>query len=77
VDNFSVHLDPNLDGLTGYSFRVSAANVQGDTYFYNDDQRERRRPFQQFDRIEHARIAPLSLLGRVVTHVSGFSRVSH
>lgn len=37
VDNFSVHLDPNLDGLTGYSFRVSAANVQGDTYFYDDD----------------------------------------
>jgi hypothetical protein len=37
-DQFSVHLDPNLDGLTGYSFRVSAANVQGDTYFYNDDQ---------------------------------------
>lgn len=36
-DQFSVHLDPNLDGLTGYSFRVSAANVQGDTYFYNDD----------------------------------------
>jgi hypothetical protein len=37
-DQFSMHLDPNLDGLTGYSFRVSAANVQGDTYFYNDDQ---------------------------------------
>lgn len=37
-DQISVHLDPNLDGLTGYSFRVSAANVQGDTYFYNDDQ---------------------------------------
>lgn len=37
-DQFSVHLDPNLDGLTGYSFRVSAANVQGDTYFYGDDQ---------------------------------------
>jgi len=36
-DQFSVHLDPNLDGLTGYSFRVSAANVQGDTYFYSDD----------------------------------------
>ena len=36
-DQFSVHLDPNLDGLTGYSFRVSAANVQGDTYFYDDD----------------------------------------
>lgn len=36
-DQFSVHLDPNLDGLTGYSFRVSAANSQGDTYFYSDD----------------------------------------
>jgi Domain of unknown function (DUF5916) len=36
-DQFSVHLDPNLDGLTGYNFRVSAANVQGDLYFYNDD----------------------------------------
>ncbi|MDH3269873.1 MAG: carbohydrate binding family 9 domain-containing protein [Gemmatimonadota bacterium] len=37
-DQFSIHLDPNLDGLTGYSFRVSAANVQGDTYFHSDDQ---------------------------------------
>lgn len=37
-DQFSIHLDPNLDGLTGYSFRVSAGNVQGDTYFFNDDQ---------------------------------------
>lgn len=36
-DQFSIHLDPNLDGLTGYSFRVSAGNVQGDTYFFNDD----------------------------------------
>ena len=36
-DQFSIHLDPNLDGLTGYNFRVSAANVQGDTYFYDDD----------------------------------------
>ena len=36
-DQFSVHFDPNLDGLTGYSFRVSAANVQGDLYFYDDD----------------------------------------
>lgn len=35
-DQFSIHLDPNLDGLTGYSFRVSAANVQGDFYFYDD-----------------------------------------
>ncbi len=38
VDQFSVHLDPNLDGLTGYSFRVSAANVQADTYFFSDEQ---------------------------------------
>lgn len=37
-DQVSIHLDPNLDGLTGYSFRVSAANVQGDTYFYNDQE---------------------------------------
>lgn len=36
-DQFSVHLDPNRDGLTGYSFGVSASNVQGDLYFYNDD----------------------------------------
>ena len=36
-DQFSVHLDPNGDGLTGYSFGVSASNVQGDLYFYNDD----------------------------------------
>ncbi|MDX1389486.1 MAG: DUF5916 domain-containing protein, partial [Acidobacteriota bacterium] len=36
-DQFSVHLDPNLDGLTGYLFRVSAANVQGDSYMYDDD----------------------------------------
>jgi hypothetical protein len=37
-DQFSVHLDPNLDGLTGYRFAVSAANVQTDSYMYNDDQ---------------------------------------
>jgi len=37
-DSFSIHLDPNLDGLTGYMFGVSAANVQRDTYMYNDDQ---------------------------------------
>lgn len=36
-DQFSVSIDPNLDGLTGYNFGVSAANVQGDVYFYNDD----------------------------------------
>jgi hypothetical protein len=36
TDQFSVHFDPNRDGLTGYSFGVSAANVQGDVYFYDD-----------------------------------------
>ena len=38
VDQFSVHMDPNLDGLTGYRFAVSVANVQSDAYFYDDDQ---------------------------------------
>lgn len=37
-DSFSMHLDPNLDGLTGYMFGVSAANVQRDMYMFNDDQ---------------------------------------
>ena len=37
-DTFSMHLDPNLDGLTGYMFGVSAANVQRDMYMFNDDQ---------------------------------------
>jgi len=36
-DHFVAMLDPNLDGLTGYSFRVSAANVQSDMYLYEDD----------------------------------------
>jgi Domain of unknown function (DUF5916)/Carbohydrate family 9 binding domain-like len=36
-DIFAVQLDPNLDGLTGYIFAVSAANVQTDAYIYNDD----------------------------------------
>ncbi len=36
-DQFGVHLDPNLDGLTGYMFSVSAAGVQRDTYLYDDD----------------------------------------
>jgi hypothetical protein len=37
-DSFIAMFDPNLDGLTGYYFRVSAANVQSDTYLYDDDQ---------------------------------------
>ena len=36
-DQFAVMLDPNMDGLTGYGFAVSAANVQSDFYFYDDD----------------------------------------
>ena len=39
-DVFSVGLDPNLDGLTGYAFSVSAANVQSDQYLYEDDRRD-------------------------------------
>ena len=35
-DSFGIMLDPNLDGLTGYGFRVSAANVQSDFYFFDD-----------------------------------------
>ena len=37
-DSFSMHLDPNLDGLTGYMFGLSAANVQRDMYMFSDDQ---------------------------------------
>ncbi len=40
-DYFEVSLDPNNDRRTGYAFRVSAANVQGDAYLY-DDRREDR-----------------------------------
>jgi Domain of unknown function (DUF5916)/Carbohydrate family 9 binding domain-like len=39
-DAFTVMVDPNLDGLTGYSFRVSAANVQSDMYIYDDDNQD-------------------------------------
>jgi len=35
-DLFMFQLDPNLDGLTGYMFGVSAANVQSDIYLYNN-----------------------------------------
>lgn len=38
VDVFGVGLDPDRDGLTGYIFEVSAANVQSDSYVSNDDQ---------------------------------------
>ena len=36
-DDIGVGLDPDLDGLTGYIFQVSAANVQRDSYVYDDD----------------------------------------
>ena len=35
-DYFEVSLDPNNDRLTGFTFRVSAAGVQGDMYLFND-----------------------------------------
>lgn len=38
VDVFGFGLDPDRDGLTGYIFEVSVANVQSDTYISNDDQ---------------------------------------
>jgi hypothetical protein len=39
-DQFGVMFDPNLDGLTGYGFLVSAANVQTDMYLYDDDRQD-------------------------------------
>ena len=39
-DVFGTLFDPNLDGLTGYGFAVSAANVQSDHYFYDDVQQD-------------------------------------
>jgi hypothetical protein len=35
-DYFELSLDPNHDHLTGYRFRVSAANQQSDSYLYGD-----------------------------------------
>ncbi len=40
TDQFSVGIDPNRDGLTGYNFNVSAAGVQSDQYLYDDDKRD-------------------------------------
>src|SRR5690606_14118746 len=37
-DEFGIHLDPDVDGLTGYMFAVTAANVQRDAYLYDDGQ---------------------------------------
>ena len=40
-DFINVAFDPNFDRRTSYYFRVSAANVQFDKYFYNDSQQDR------------------------------------
>ncbi len=39
-DLFGVMFDPNLDGLTGYGFAVSAADVQSDMYLFDDVQQD-------------------------------------
>ncbi len=39
-DQFVALVDPNHDGLTGYAFGVSAANVQTDLYLYDDDRQD-------------------------------------
>jgi hypothetical protein len=40
-DYISVSLDPNRDRRTGYYFRVNAANVQIDQYYYDDQRMDR------------------------------------
>jgi hypothetical protein len=40
-DYLSVSLDPNRDRRTGYYFRVNAANVQVDQYYYDDQRLDR------------------------------------
>ncbi len=40
-DYVSVSLDPNRDRRTGYYFRVNAANVQVDQYYYDDQRMDR------------------------------------
>lgn len=40
-DFFEVAFDPNMDRRTGYVFRVSAANVQSDSYLYDDEKQDR------------------------------------
>jgi hypothetical protein len=40
ADYVEVAFDPNLDRRTGYLFKVSAANVQGDEYLYDDNRQD-------------------------------------
>ena len=39
-DYFEVMIDPNLDQLTAYRFRVTAGGVQTDRYLYEDDKED-------------------------------------
>lgn len=39
-DYFEVMIDPNLDQLTAYRFRVTAGGVQTDRYLYDDDKED-------------------------------------
>ncbi len=39
-DHFTLSLDPNRDGLTGYQFRVSAAGAEGDRYLFSDSEED-------------------------------------
>ena len=39
-DYFTVSLDPNRDGLTGYQFTVSAAGAERDVYLFSDSQED-------------------------------------
>ena len=41
ADFVEIGFDPNLDRRTGYVFTVSAANVQGDKYLYDDEHDDR------------------------------------
>ncbi len=41
ADYVEIAFDPNLDRRTGYVFTVSAANVQGDKYLYDDEHDDR------------------------------------
>ncbi len=39
-DSFTLSLDPNRDGLTGYQFEVSAAGAESDKYLFGDTQED-------------------------------------
>jgi len=39
-DSFSISLDPNRDGLTGYRFLISAAGAESDSFLFGDVQED-------------------------------------